>query len=137
MGCSGCSGKNKCIQCDDFNEIYDKVLESRGIILGTPVYVAMPTSLILAFIQRATMVSFANGKTLDKKVGGIVTIGGEAGQVAAINDLTNFYLVNGMMLVGSKYWNIGFASKKGDIEHDQNSKRYIDSFINSLWEYIN
>jgi len=136
QGCNKCVGQNQCIQKDDFNEVYIKVLESKGLILASPVYVGMPTSLIMAFIQRATMVSFNNGKTLMGKIGGAISIGGEAGQLATIKDITQFYLVNEMIVVGSEYWNIGVASKKGDIKVDVRSKEYINCFIKNVSNII-
>lgn len=136
LGCNRCVGQNQCIQEDDFNEVYNKVLESKGLILASPVYVGMPTSLIMALIQRITIVSFNNGGTLRGKIGGAISIGGEAGQLAAIKDMTQFYLVNEMVVVGSDYWNIGVASKKGDIKADDKSKKYINCFVNNVSNII-
>ncbi|WDV46643.1 flavodoxin family protein [Clostridiaceae bacterium M8S5] len=52
IGCQGCKGINKCIRNDSFNEIYSRILTSKCIVLGSPVYVGIPSSLLLAFIQR-------------------------------------------------------------------------------------
>ncbi|WP_428865530.1 flavodoxin family protein [Clostridium sediminicola] len=137
LGCNKCTGQNKCIQNDDFNKVYNKVLQSKGLILASPVYVGMPTSLMMAFIQRATMVSFNNERTLIGKIGGAIAIGGEAGQLATIKDMTQFYLVNEMIVVGSEYWNIGVASKKGDIKIDTRGKEYVESFVKNVSSIIN
>ncbi|WDV46644.1 hypothetical protein PV797_02860 [Clostridiaceae bacterium M8S5] len=59
------------------------------------------------------MASLNNNGTLAGKNGGVIVVGGEAGHVATINDLTNFFLVNSMMIIGSSYWNIEVPSKKG------------------------
>lgn len=131
-GCNRCRDKDKCILQDDFNDLYQQVLDHNGLVLGTPVYVGMPTSLILAFIQRLTMVAFNNGRTLSGKIGGAIAIGGEAGQLAAIDGLTKFYLVNNMVVIGSDYWNIGFASKKGEIRDDDKSMQYIEKFADNI-----
>ncbi len=132
MGCNQCAGRNRCVLDDDFNAVYEQVLDSKGLIIASPVYVGMPTSLIMAFIQRATMVSFNNHRTLRGKVGGAIAIGGESGQLATIKDISSFYLVNDMMVVGSEYWNIGVASKKGDIAEDIKVKRYVEHFIHNV-----
>lgn len=129
-------GKTNVFKKMIFNEVYNKVLESKGLVLASPVYVGMPTSLTMALIQRITIVSFNNGKTLIGKIGGTISIGGEAGQLATIKDMTQFYLVNEMIVVGSEYWNIGVASKKGDIKVDIRSKKYVNCFVNNVSNII-
>lgn len=135
LGCEGCKGVKRCIQRDDFNEIYKKLLDSQIVVLGTPVYLGMPTSLITAFLQRVTMVEYMNERRLSGKFGSIIAIAGEAGHVAAINSLTNFFLVNNMNIIGSKYWNIGTASNKGELVDDEQLKGYIESFVSNI-EYM-
>lgn len=132
INCDKCYKKGKCALNDDFNSIYRKVLKNDGLVLGTPVYVGMPTSLLMAFIQRLTYVSYNNGHTLTRKVGGPIAVAGEAGQLATINSLVDFYLVNEMIIPSSEYWNIGFGAKKGTIESDENGKRYIKKFAQNL-----
>lgn len=130
--CDKCAGINKCIQDDDFNDIYHKVVKNEGLVVGSPVYVGAPTSLLMALLQRLTYVSYNNHHPLSKKIGGPIAIGGEAGQLAAINSLTDFYLVNEMLIPGSTYWNIGIGVHKGDIEKDEKGKSYIIRFAQNL-----
>ncbi|WP_234124528.1 flavodoxin family protein [Clostridium hydrogenum] len=132
INCDKCIGINKCIQNDDFNSIYSKVLENKGLVIGSPVYVGMPTSLLMAFIQRLTYVSYNNNHTLSKKIGGPIAVGGESGQLTTINSLVDFYLVNEMLIPGSNYWNIGVGINKGDIKKDEKGKAYIMSFAQNL-----
>jgi len=130
--CDKCVGINHCIQKDDFNSIYERMLYHEGLVVGSPVYVGAPSSLLLALIQRATYVSFGNGYKLSKKIGGPVAVGGESGQLATINCLADFYLVNEMFIPGSNYWNIGVGTHKGDIEQDEKGKSYIMRFGQNL-----
>ncbi|WP_157950039.1 flavodoxin family protein [Vallitalea okinawensis] len=135
-GCNKCRDRDNCILQDDFNRLYRQVLDYDGLVIGTPVYVGMPTSLIMAFIQRLTMVAFNNGRSLSGKFGGGFAIGGEAGQLAAITDLIKFFLVNNMVVIGSDYWNIGFATKKGDIMENDKSLKYIENFAENLLNHV-
>jgi len=132
LHCDKCIGSNRCIQNDDFNTIYEKMLNHEGLVVGSPVYVGTPCSLLLALIQRATYISFGNGCKLSKKVGGPIAVGGEAGQLTTINCLVDFYLVNDMIMPGSSYWNIGVGTYKGDIERDEKGKSYIIRFGQNL-----
>lgn len=132
INCDKCIGINKCIQNDDFNSIYDEVLKNKGFVVGSPVYVGAPTSLLMAFLQRLTYVAFNNNRPLSKKIGGPIAIAGETGQLTTINCLVDFYLVNEMIIPSSTYWNIGIGVHKGDIEKDEKAKSYIIRFAQNL-----
>ena len=132
LHCDKCVGINRCIQNDDFNSIYERMLYHEGLVVGSPVYVGAPSSLLLALIQRATYVSFSNGCQLSRKIGGPVAVGGESGRLTAINCLADFFLVNEMIMPGSRYWNIGVGTHKGDVEKDEKGKSYIIRFGQNL-----
>ncbi|MTI65488.1 MAG: flavodoxin family protein [Firmicutes bacterium] len=130
--CDRCLGINKCIQEDDFNDLYKKVLQNRGLVVASPVYVGSPTSLLMAFIQRLTYVSFNNNHTLSKKIGGPIVVAGETGQLTTLNSLIDFYLVNEMIIPSSIYWNIGVGVNKGDVKNDEKGELYITKFAKNL-----
>lgn len=132
LHCDGCVEKNSCVQSDDFNEIYKTVQETDHIVLGSPVYVGMPTSKLLALLQRMTYVSFVNGGTLKNKYGASVAIGGETGQLNALNILNNFFMANGMNIINSNYFLVGKGSKKGDIVKDEQVFNYVNDLIDNL-----
>lgn len=130
--CNRCIDNNKCAQEDDFDSIYQKVLNSDGLILGSPVYVGAPTSLLMAFLQRVTYVAFNNGNPLARKIGGPIVVGGETGHLTTLNCLTNFYLVNEMLMPSSKYWNVGVGVNKGEILNDKKARSYIIRFAQNI-----
>jgi len=132
VNCDKCIGINRCVQKDDFNNIYSEVLENKGFVVGSPVYVGMTTSLLMAFLQRLTYVAFNNKNPLSKKIGGPIAVGGETGQLATINCLVDVFLVNEMVIPGSTYWNIGNGVNKGDIEKDEKAKSYMRSFAQNM-----
>jgi multimeric flavodoxin WrbA len=51
-GCHACWEGKECSQNDDMNSIYPQIIESDGIIFGTPVYWYGPTALMKGFIDR-------------------------------------------------------------------------------------
>jgi multimeric flavodoxin WrbA len=51
-GCHRCWKGKECNKNDDMNDIYPKIMESAGIIFGTPVYWYGPTALMKGFIDR-------------------------------------------------------------------------------------
>ena len=100
--------------------------------MGVLIVSGSPTSLLLAFLQHLAYVAYNNHYPLSKKIGAPIAVAGETGQLAAINCLVDFYLVNEMIIPSSTYWNIGKGVNKGDIEKDEEAKSRIAKFAQNL-----
>jgi len=112
-GCYGCLTAKKCVQDDDFEAIFEKMEQADIIVIGSPVYVGKPTSLLQALLERVTFSARASGRMLSGKVGAPVTVARRAGQVYAFGELLLWYFINDMVIPGSMYWNVGVAGAKG------------------------
>jgi multimeric flavodoxin WrbA len=51
-GCHACWKGRSCPRHDDMNDLYQKIMDCRALVLGTPVYWFGPTALMKAFIDR-------------------------------------------------------------------------------------
>lgn len=51
-GCEGCRNSFRCVKKDDMQNIYDKMEQADGIVLGSPTYFYNITSITKAFIER-------------------------------------------------------------------------------------
>jgi multimeric flavodoxin WrbA len=51
-GCHACWHNHPCSKNDDMNTLYSKIMESDGIVFGTPVYWYGPTALMKALVDR-------------------------------------------------------------------------------------
>jgi len=123
-GCLSCykcfaNKDGHCSVDDDLNPIIDKMVEADGIILGSPTYVASVSSEIKALIDRACLVSTANGYLFTHKVGASVVAVRRAGSVSAFDTLNHFLLYNQMIVPGSSYWNMGFGLNPGEVQKDE------------------
>ena len=124
-GCIACYKcmENKDQRCsvkkDVANECIEKMLDADGIILGSPTYFADVTTEMKALIDRAGLVSRANGDMLKRKVGASVVVARRGGSIHAFDTMNHFFLIGQMVIVGSNYWNMGFGLNKGDVESDQ------------------
>ena len=73
-GCKGCricvkkQDKQCSIKDDIVNECIEKMVDADGIILGSPVYFSNITAEIKALIDRAGVVTKANGDLLKHKI---------------------------------------------------------------------
>ena len=123
----GCTACNKCreilnrrcqIKNDLLNDCVGKMIESDGIILGSPVYFADITSEMKALIDISGYVTRGNGQLLARKVGAGIVAVRRAGELHALNSMNNFFLINQMIIPGSSYWNVGIGKEPGDVLND-------------------
>jgi multimeric flavodoxin WrbA len=123
-GCIACYKcmENKDQRCavkkDVANECIEKMLESDGILLGSPTYFADVSTEMKALIDRAGLVNRANGDMFKRKVGAAVVVARRGGSVHAFDSMNHFFLIGQMIIPGSNYWNMGFGLNKGDVEKD-------------------
>lgn len=108
-----CSVKN-----DGFNEVFEKMLEADGIILGSPTYFSDLTAEMKALIDRAGYVSKANGDLLKRKVGAAVAVARRAGAIHTLDSINHLFFISQMIVPGSSYWNLGIGREKGEVEAD-------------------
>lgn len=130
--CMACRNKNQCAIQDDFDPIYRTILDSEGIIVGSPVYFGSATPETMALLDRAGYVSRHNGNLLDRKVGGPIAIARRAGHNFTFAQLLMWYMINGLIVPGSTYWNIAFGREKGEALQDEEGVRTIRIFAENI-----
>ncbi|MEN6359295.1 MAG: flavodoxin family protein [Smithella sp.] len=124
-GCTACmkcfENQNKLCSIDNdiLNVIMTKMVEADGIIIGSPTYFANVTSEVKALIDRAGMVSIANGYMLKRKVGAAVVAVRRAGATAAFDAIYKLYFINQLIVPGSVYWNLGLGVEEKDVKNDE------------------
>ncbi len=124
-GCIACYKcfENKNSECavtkDALNSHLAKMLDADGIILGSPVYFSDITANMKALIERAGMVSRANGSLLRRKIGAGVVAVRRTGAIHAFNSLNLFFLISQMIIPGSSYWNMAIGRDVGEVQSDQ------------------
>ncbi|MHA1912769.1 MAG: flavodoxin family protein [Promethearchaeota archaeon] len=113
QGCISCyrcaqnRDKECAVKTDKLNEYLAKMIESDGIILGSPTYFADTTTRMKALIERAGLVNKVNGDLFKHKVGACVVAVRRAGAAHVFSSMNYFFLISQMFVVGSSYWNLG------------------------------
>ncbi len=130
--CLSCRKTGHCKIQDDFEPVYQKMLEADGIVVGSPVYFSAPTPNVLALLQRAGYVAGAAGRPFERKVGGPIAVARRAGQNLALAQMLFFFLHQGMIVPGSTYWNIAFGREPGEVEADEEGMRTIRNFARNV-----
>jgi multimeric flavodoxin WrbA len=125
QGCIACfkcfDNKNKrcAVDKDVVNECIAKMVEADGILLGSPTYFADLSASMKALIERAGMVSRANGDLYRRKAGAAVVAVRRAGAFHVFNSLNAFFLIGQMIVPGSSYWNLGRGRNPGEVKDDE------------------
>ena len=117
--CWACSGQGNCIHGkDNFRDVFDKMKEADGILLGSPVYSANISANMQALLERAAVVSDMNPGLLVHKAGAAVVAARRGGAMNAIDAMNHFFLNHEMFVVGSTYWNMAYGQLPRDVEKD-------------------
>lgn len=123
-GCTGCGWcrEKQCRRCviatDIVNDCIAKMIEADAIILGSPVYFADMTAEMKALIDRSGYVCRGNGALLNRKIGAAVAVQRRGGALHTMDSMNHFFLISGMIVPGSTYWNMGFGSPAGAVAED-------------------
>lgn len=128
-GCVACyrcfKEPGRCHQKDDgfINDSIQKISESQGVILASPVYFADVTANMKALMERTGMVARAAGDMFRRKVGAAVVAVRRGGAIHTFDSLNHYFLIAQMIVVGSIYWNLGRGLEPGDVQKDEEGLR--------------
>ncbi len=137
LACRKCSTRKnrRCSQEDDKGNFFIEKMESAdAILLGSPTYVADISPELKALIDRACLVSGANGGMFRRKLGAAVVAVRRAGAMHAFDAINHFFLITEMIIPGSSYWNIGIGREPGEVEKDEEGIRTMKTLgRNMAW----
>jgi len=128
-GCKACyhcfdTKDSRCGQKDEFfNDCMGKMIAADAIILGSPTYFTDVTAEMKALLDRAGFVSVANGGLFRGKIGAAVIAVRRGGGTHAFDTINHMFLMSGVIVPGSTYWNLGFGLDKGDVAKDTEAAR--------------
>lgn len=118
-GCFACKGRGNCVLAKDgFAEIFSRIAETDGIILGSPVYSADVSAKMKALLERAGVVVATNPGLLRHKIGASVAAVRRGGGMTTVDTMNHFMLNKEMIVVGSTYWNMVYGKNIGDVLSD-------------------
>jgi multimeric flavodoxin WrbA len=100
--CDACSSpcNRSCIDGTELEQVFNRLEEMDGLILGSPVYFGTVSAQMKAFWDKSRCVR--SEKALIGKVGGAVSVGASrfGGQETTIRTLHDIMLIHGMKLIG-------------------------------------
>jgi len=125
----GCIACMKCFEAQDntcvgrkediLNDYFQKMITADGIIIGSPTYFSNVSTEVKALIDRAGLLSIANGYSLKRKVGAAVVAVRRAGATDVFDAINKFFFINQVIVPGSVYWNLGIGLNKEEVKDDE------------------
>jgi len=125
-GCISCfkcfEKKNKrcAVTNDAANDCIEKIMQSRGIALASPVYFIDATPEMKALIDRAGFVGLANDKMYTNKIGAALACFRRTGSAHTVDTMNHFFLSNEIIIMGRAN---SMAMEKGDVNKDEEGIR--------------
>jgi multimeric flavodoxin WrbA len=118
MGCFKTQDRRCAVTADPVNQWIAAMDGADAILLASPTYFANVTAEMKALIDRAGLVSKANGDMFRRKVGAGIVAVRRSGAAPVFDAMNRFFLIGQMVVPGSSYWNLGVGLGPGDVEGD-------------------
>lgn len=126
--CYVCRREETCPRPDDLWDVYLKMKEADGIIIGTPVYSGTITALLAALLERVGHISWFHGRPFHGKVGGPLVVRGRAGALFTSTQLSVWFQLMGVIMPPMDTWNIACGWEPGDVRRDEHGMESSWSF---------
>lgn len=146
-GCESCVTTSKCKIKDDMQGVYAKLVESDGIIMGSPVYFWSVSAQAKAIIDRTFV--FRRDRQLRNKVAGAIVVARTTGASSAVAVLNDFFSGQRMLLarsIGPRTVDelakerggvaIGYADKRGDVMENKRAVAEANALGRAMVETI-
>jgi len=124
IACDICKATGECAIYDDMSDILAKIVNSQGIIIGSPVYFGNVTAQLKMLMDRSR--PLRGDFKLKNKIGGAISVGGSrnGGQETTISAIHEFMLIHDVVIVGdgaplAHYGGTGVGGAKNDAENDE------------------
>ena len=101
IACGGCYSTKKCVINDGLNEIAEKIHDSDGLVIGSPVYYAGINGTLKSFLDR--LFYSGTGKFRFKPAAGVVAMR-RAGGTAALHSINQYFEFAEMLITPTMYW---------------------------------
>ena len=132
-GCLGCTKTGKCVIDDDAQEIYQKMLESEGIIWATPVYFWSMSGQTKTLMDRTYALLFPKLQ-LTNKIGGLILVAGTRGCMNTANAFHMYFKYNHMFFAEFAF---GYAREKGEIKKNAFAINMAKEMVHQMISLIN
>ncbi len=126
-------GDGRCADEDDgFNELLDRMRDADAILMISPTYSNACPSVLQTFMERAALVFTKGDLGLRGKVAGAVAVCSHEGAIMVYNQLVDFLLRNGTLVVGSHPMPIIRALNSPQYELDTDGMKGVNRLVEGM-----
>ena len=111
------------------NELALKFEEADGLVVAIPVYYASANATLIACLDRLFYSSHFD-KTM--KVGASVVCARRGGCSATFDELNKYFIISGMPVASSQYWNSIHGRMPGESEQDGEGKQTMRTLARNM-----
>ncbi len=130
-------GDGRCADEDDgFNELLDRMREADAILMISPTYANACPSVLQTFMERAALVFTKGDLGLNGKLSGAIAVCGHEGAIMVYNQLVDFLLRNGTMVVGSYPMPIIRALNSPQYEDDKEGMKGVKALVANMTDAL-
>jgi len=115
IACGGCYETGKCVFDDIVNELAEKLKESDGLVVASPVYYASANATLTAVLDR---LFYSANYPMTMKVGASVAVARRGGCSSTFDQLNKYFTICGMPIASSQYWNSVHGGAPGQALED-------------------
>ena len=116
IACRKCAVTGKCVFDDVVNEVAPKLNEADAFVIGAPMYFSSPAGGAISFLDRLFFSTLGIDKTM--KVGAAVVTCRRGGNTASFDVLNKYFMMNGMPVASSQYWNMVYGGSAEEVAQD-------------------
>ena len=115
IACGGCYEIDKCVFDDIVNELAEKLKQSDGLVVASPVYYASANATLTAVLDR---LFYSANYPMTMKVGASVAVARRGGCSSTFDQLNKYFTITGMPIASSQYWNSVHGGAPGQAQED-------------------
>ena len=115
ISCGYCMKNGRCVTDDLVNEIAPRLEAADGMVIGSPVYYSSPNGTLISFLDR---LFYSTPFSKQMKVGAAVVSCRRGGNTASFDVLNKYFLISGMPVASSTYWNQVHGFSAEDVKKD-------------------
>lgn len=130
IACRKCYETGKCAFADElYNNLFEKIKEADGIVVGSPVYYAGPNGSLCALLDR---LFYSASYLMKNKPAAAVVSCRRGGASAAFDRLNKYFTINQMPVVSSQYWNSIHGNTPEEAKQDLEGLQVMRTLGNNM-----
>ncbi|UFH65279.1 flavodoxin family protein [Clostridium cadaveris] len=130
IACGRCRETGKCAFRDEvYNELFEKIQEADGVVVGSPVYYAGPNGSLCAMLYR---LFYSGSRYMTNKPAAAVVSCRRGGASATFDRLNKYFTINQMPVVSSQYWNSVHGNTPEEVKQDLEGLQIMRTLGNNM-----